>query len=156
MGIKVNRLPLNAVEIISENDDSLDLEKCNWDEYKKSFDRGHLVFIPGKQPTVFLCNFSLKGKESASIKNNLIGGADDEGKPKIALGSWSHRVVKLVLKDIKNPDDIPEDQRIVFKKDDLGYAHDDVLTLLEQAGVLTEIFTHYTTASGGIRGNAKN
>lgn len=154
---------LNALHIVSKHDDAHDKgdneenwEREIWSEYEKTLDINKLRFLPDTQPTVFLCNFELKGKDSAAIKNAMIEGGMDGGTPKLALGSWSQQVVKHVLKDIQNPDYVPPEDRIVFKKDGRGLAHDDVLAVLDQYGILTEIFTHYNSMTGGVRSNAKN
>jgi hypothetical protein len=153
----VNKRALNQIEVISKNDDALDLDNSNWEEYEKTADMAHLKFVTDKQPTIFLCNFELKGKESASVKNSMLGGRDDDGNPSVALGSWSFRVVKYALKDIKNPDYLEANERINFKKDKDGLVHDECLAELEKYGVINEIFAMYTTlAMAGVKGNAKN
>lgn len=158
MAIKVQRKkPLNALEIICSFDDAIDQDNSDIEEYKKTADISHLKFHPDKQPTVFLCNFELKGKESANVKNAMISGKDDEGNPQLALGTWSFRVVKYTLKDIKNPTDLAADEKIEFKKDKDGYAHDDLIATLDNLGVVTEIFSFYTQlVTGGAGANAKN
>lgn len=158
MAIKFEKSrPLNAVEVVSELDDSIDMEASDWEGYKATGDMAKLKFVAGKQPTIFLCNFDLKGKEGAQIKNAMIDGQDDEGKPKIALGSWSFKVAKYVLKDIKNPADVPAGSQLVFKKDQHGYAHDDVIAELDKVGIVNELFAMYSTlVLGGARAHAKN
>ena len=151
------KAPINAIEVVSQHDDAVDAEGSNWEEYKSTGDISKLKFIPGKQPTIFLCNFAMKGHEAASLKNSMLGGTDDEGKPQVAFGTWSFRAVKYCLKDIKNPDGMAEDTKLVFKKDEKGYAHDDLLATLESLGIINEIFGMYTSlALGGVKGNAKN
>ena len=151
------KLPINAVEIISQHDDALDLEASDWEGYKETGDVSKLKFIPGKQPTIFLCNFLMKGKEAVALKNSMLSGVDEEGRPRLSYGSWSFKVVKYALKDIKNPDGIPDDAKLVFKKDEQGYAHDDLLVTLETIGVVNEIFGMYNAlVTGSARANAKN
>jgi len=135
---------INAVEIIVEADDALDLENSDYEEYRKTGDITHLKFIPDAQPTVFLCNFTLKGREAEYIKNSMIGGKDEDGTPKVALGSWQHRVVKYCLKDIRQPETLTVEDRIKFKKDKDGYVHEDTIADLEQLGITSEIFAVYS------------
>lgn len=145
MAIKlVKKKNLDAIRFISENDDAIDLQKSNYDEYKKTLDESHLVFVENKQPTIFVCNFELKGGEAAFVKNSMISGTDESGKPVVTLGSWSFKVCKTVLKDIINPEYLTADERIMFKKDKSGYASDDLLSILDQAGIVSEIFSLYT------------
>lgn len=135
---------LACIEVISRADDAVDHEKSNWDAYAASGDRKHLVFLPDQEPTVFICNFELSGKEGAAIKNAMVGGSDDDGKPAVALGSWSYRVVKMTLKAIQNPAGLPPEAGMTFRKDDRGYAHDELMTQLERFGIVGEIFSMYT------------
>jgi hypothetical protein len=145
MAIKlVQKKNLSSIRFISQHDDAIDLDKSNYEEYKKTLDESLLVFVENKQPTIFVCNFELKGHESAYIKNSMISGTDELGKPQIAMGSWSFKVCKTVLKDIVNPDYLAANEKIIFKKDKSGYASDDLLSILDQAGIVSEIFSLYT------------
>lgn len=135
---------LNSLAIISKHDESVDLDKSNWDEYQKKLDPAHLVFKEGMQPTRFLCNFELKGKEAVTIKNAIFGGSDEDGKPLVTMGTWSYRVVKLTLKDIQNPEDLPLHEQVTMRKDDRGLAHDDLIGELDRYGIVDEIFGHYS------------
>jgi hypothetical protein len=152
MAIKlVQKRNLSAIRFISQNDDSIDLENSNYDEYLKTGIEDNLKFIDGKQPTVFVCNFELKGKESAFVKDSMIKGTDSEGKPSVAIGSWSFKLVKTVLKDIINPDYLTPEEKIVFKSDKGGYATDDLISLLDRYNIVSEIFGMYnamTTIEG--------
>ena len=158
MAIRINESKrLNALEIISQQDDALDIDNCDFEEYAKTGDQKHLQFKPGKQPTIFLCNFELKGREYEWVKNSMLGGKDEDGSPKVALGSWSQRVVKYTLKDIKNPPDIPENERLVYKSDSGKYANDDTIAKLENLGIVNEIFGMYSNlVLSSHRPHAKN
>lgn len=149
--------PINAVEVISEQDDALDLEASDLEAYKKTGDVSKLKFIEDKQPTIFLCNFSLKGNQATTVKNSMMGGTDDDGKPVVAFGTWSFRVAKYCLKDIRNPEGLPEDAKLLFKKDEKGLAHDDLIAMLDRVGIVNEIFAMYSAlALVGAKANAKN
>jgi hypothetical protein len=165
MALKVIRkAEISAVEVISRHDDSLspqcfegEEDKTPWDLYAKTGDVSKLLFVDDKQPTVFLCNFDIKGKDSQAIKNNMIGGKDDDGNPKIALGSWSFRVAKAVLKEIKNPEYVPLGDRLTLKRDKDGLVHDDLIGDLESMGVVDAIFNLYTQlVLNATKANVKN
>lgn len=154
---KIDAKPLNAIEVITRGDDAIDEEKSNYDEYLKTGDPAKLVFVEGKQPTVFLCNFALKGRQAEIIKNSMIGSSDDEGNPKIAMGTWSFRVAKYVLKAITSPESVPADQQFLFKSDKDGFAHDDLIAELDRYGIVADIFSMYSNlVLAAPRGNAKN
>jgi len=159
MAIKLDQFKkFNCVEIISQSDDAVDTEESDFDEYQATGDQKHLVFVDGKQPTKFICNFEMKGKQAARIKNAMVGGHDEETKrPKVTIGDWSFKVVKYVLKDIQNPEGLEEGQAIKFRKDKDGYVHDEVLVILDRIGVVSEIFTMYSNLVGsGARDHTKN
>lgn len=138
-----NTKPLNAVECIVSGDDALDLDKCDFEEYRKTLDEKHLSFLPEKEPTRFIMNFELKGKESELIKNAMMAGKDSDGNMTMALGSWSFKVVKYTLKKIVNPDSAPLEQQLILKMDGKGGVSDDFLALLDRMGILQELFSFY-------------
>lgn len=149
---------LNSVQVISRQDDAIDHEASDWEAYEETLDPEHLKLIPGKEPTIFLCNFELTAKERASINDALITGVDGEGKPKVGLGTWQLTVAKVVLRDILNPASVPEGERIVMKKvGGTNYADDRTLNMLSKLGVVQEIHAHFTRhTEGGTRQAAKN
>lgn len=148
---------LKMVEVISSKDDALDMEKSNYDEYVKTGDVSKLVFVEGKQPTRFICNFELSGREASYVKNEIMGGKDEDGKPKLSYGSWQHRVAKFTLKDIQNPADVPREEQMELKKDDRGYVNDYTMGILERYGIVDDIFVLYThLVLEGAKQNAKN
>lgn len=144
---------LNAVRIISRIDDAVDAEGTDWEAYDKDLDEKHIKLLPGKTPTVFLCNFELKAKEAANIKNNMQTVEVDAGENKIkmTMGSWAYQVVRLTLKDIQNPDSVPAENQLVMKREGAGYPMDETMTMLERLGVVQEIFNHYLTQTQAIK-----
>lgn len=152
------RRALNALTLISLQDDAVDWDKSNKEEYRKTADANHLVFLPNMQPTKFLVNFDLSGKQAQAIKNGMLAGRDDNGDPQVTLGTWAHRVVKHTLKDIQNPEGMPEDEKLVMKKDENGLVHDDLLGQLDRFGVVDEIFGFFTrlVTANTVKDNAKN
>ena len=150
------RARLNAVEMIAKIDDAID-DGADYDAYVKANDRNLLKFKPGLQPTVFLLNLEFSGKEAEAVKNAIVSGKDEDGSPKVALGSWSFKVAKLSLKDIINPPDVPLEAQMKMKKDDRGFAHDDLLGELDRLGIVQDIFSFYTThVMSPARSAAKN
>jgi len=131
---------LSVVRLICSIDDALDLEASNLEAYKESLDEKHLAFLPGKSPTVFVCNFKLDAKSMRLVNNSMLSAKGDDGKPSLAFGSWSQTIAKVALKDIQCPADQPVGDQLAMKKDASGYAHDDLLGTLEQFGVVDEIF----------------
>jgi hypothetical protein len=148
---------LNALELVSVNDDAIDADNSDIAAYKETGDINKLKFLADKQPTIFLMNFELKGREAMLIKNAMLEGKDEGGNPQLAFGSWTFRIIKYTLKDIKNPADLPEDCSVVFKKDERGYVHDSILNKLDSLGILDELFGFYSRlALSAVKSNAKN
>lgn len=147
----------NCVRIISKVDSAVDANESDWDLYNEDplKNEDALKFKPNSQPTIFVCNFEVTGKESAIIKDAMLAGMDSDNNAKVSYGKWAYTVVKTVLKSIENP--AGERDVIEFKKDGRGYVADDTLTKLEKYGILTEIFTHWITLTqSDVRDNAKN
>lgn len=152
------RRSLNSIRIISRYDDAVDNDATDWDKYDADpiANADAIVLKPGRQPTFFLCNFDLTGKESTTVKDAMVKGVDrSDGTVNLSYGKWAYTVVRLTLKDIQNPPDV--DGVIEFKKDGTGYVLDSVLTVLERVGVVGEIFNHYLTLTqNSTKDNAKN
>lgn len=151
-------ISLNAVRIIASADDAIDKEKSDWDAYKDVLDEKHLVFVAGKAPTVFVCNFQLGAKEARMVNNAMLGTKDDTGKPSLAYGSWAQTIAKVCLKDIQNPADVPEIKQLRLRKDASGYVHDELLAKLERAGVVDDVFSAFVNLTKNRTGvdEAKN
>lgn len=153
-----NRRPLNCVTIISRQDSAVDSDATDWNAYDADpiGNASAIKLKPGQEPTKFICNFDLSGKESAQIKDAMVKNMDEESRrPNLAYGKWSYTAVRLTLKDIQNPPNT--DGVVEFKKDGTGYVMDSVMSVLERAGVVQEIFNHYLTLTQGeAKDNAKN
>lgn len=134
----------SLVSLIPSNDDAL-AEASDYGEYIRTKDEAKLVFVDGKVPTRLVLNFNFSGAEAASVKNALVGGRDDDGDPKVTLGSWQFRIAKMALKEITNPPDLPENEQLKMRRDSNGKAHDDLLAKLDRAGAVANIFAYYTT-----------
>ncbi len=156
MAIKFEqKKPLNAIEVISTDDDAIDKEASDIDGYLETGEVSKLKFIPNKQPTIFLCNFNLKGFEAEEIQNAVLSKMDRSGKPGYSIGSYAFKIAKICLKEIKNPADLPSEYHFAFKKDKDGYVHDDLLAILNQYGIIGAIFNMYNALTGK-KAEAKN
>lgn len=147
---------LQSIEIISQYDTAVDHDASDIDAYLVDpiKNRDKLVLVD--EPTIFICNFSLTGKQKAQIKDVMIKGIDPEDKSaKLAFGKWSYVVCQMTLKGIKNPPNVAE--CIEFKKDGSGLVSDATMDELVDCGVAQEIFNHYInlTSDEG-RVNSKN
>lgn len=146
MALSIEESTLNAVRIIASADDAVDRSASDWEAYKETRDESKLVLLPGKAPTIFICNFEAGIKEAKLIDNAMMATKGDDDKPSLAYGSWAQMVAKVTLKEIQNPEYMPEAKRLVMRKDGAGYVHDDLLGKLQRAGVVNDIFNAYMTS----------
>jgi len=155
MAIKIpkSNINLKAVELISLSDDAVDVEKSDYEEYIETLSEKHLCLT--KQPSRFILNLEVKGKEAQSLKNSMLKTRDDEGKPTMSYGSYSFELAKMVLKDITHPEG--ETDCIQFQKGRDGNPSDDLLALLDRIGVVGEIMSVYSRhVLNPTRAEAKN
>ena len=139
-------------KIVSPDDPALDKDHpdYDWDGYKKDCDLSKLILKKDSQPTVFICDFNLPAKIASKIKNAMVGGSDDDGKPKISLGDWQHTCVQYALKEIQQ-------SALELKRDGNKRLLPDVMDQLERWGMIEEIFNHYLEKKiGSGRGDVKN
>ena len=159
MAFKVHNLPkIDNVTVVSKHDDAVNHDETDWHDYVKDYDYKKLHFLPGKEPTKFICNFSHNADEAATLKNSMMGGYDDvTKKPKVTIGSYQQMVVRFSLKSIVNPSSLPKNEHLDLKKDG-KYVHIDSLTKFERWGLVDEIFQAYSTMTKAnpTEGNEKN
>jgi hypothetical protein len=157
MGISIAKIrKFNCVRLISKIDDAVDHEASDWDLYNKDpiENESALKFLTDKKPTIFICNFELSAKDNARIQDAMFAGMDEDKQPKPAFGAWSLAVAKYTLKGIENPSGTIAP--IDFKVDSKGYASDETLNILQQAGIISEIFNAYLALTQtGVEKNAK-
>lgn len=142
----LDQAPGSPIRVIAKVDDAIDPDKSDWDAYKETRDESKLHFLTGKMPTVFLCSFNFDAKAARLVHNAMLSGKDESGTPQMAYGSWSQTIAKVSLKDIVNPEYVPEGQKVLLKKDGNGYVHDELLAKLDRWGVVDDIFTAYLQA----------
>ena len=149
---------LDNVILVSEYDDALDLDAFDWDDYTDDYDFSKLSFLPEKCPTKFVCNFRFNADELAEIKNSTISSVKNNN-PQISLGSWQQNITRYGLKDVVyDPEDkTAQGERLTIKKSG-KYISDYSLATLEDAGIVSEIFTAYNvlTSKDKTIGKEKN
>lgn len=127
----------DTFKLIVSKDDSIDHEKSDYELYAKTLDESHLVFIKDTEPTRFVIKSRLSYQNSELIKSKQIKmkiGGESEFNIGYVLDE-----VRYSLIDIENPSYLKEDQKIKFEKDKDGYASKDLITKLEQIGIIYEI-----------------
>lgn len=140
-----NRKDMSRIEFIAEADEAIDHKdsECSYEEYLKTGDESKLRFKPDLQPTRFILNFELKGKDAERVKNAAMSGKDLDGKTALSIGTLMFTLAKLSIKSIQYAPDEPLETQIILKKDDRGNVHDDTLALLDRYGILDGIWSLY-------------
>jgi hypothetical protein len=139
MAIKIGTSKEN-IKVICKSDDSLaeDLTNEEWAAYQESLDETKLKFVEGKKPTRFVLTKNLSfGAQQAIVNQQMSLNA--EGKPEIKLG-FILEEIRSVLVGIENPDNIPEDEKIIFKKESDGFASKELIASLYAAGIVMELY----------------
>jgi len=146
---KISKRPLNAVELMSVSDDAIDVDASDFTLYNEDpiKNRDALKFKDNKQPTVFLCNFELTGREQAILQNAQMAGQDENKDQKSLLGSYVYNLTRMTLKNIIN--DPNESDVIKMKFDSKRYVDDSVMTVLCDNNIHLEIAGHYMTLKHG-------
>lgn len=134
---------LATVELISQFDEAVDEEKSDIKSYINDpiKNRDKLVLKEGIEPTIFLCNFQLNGKERSMIDNTMVTGVDEDNSAKMSWGKWKYTVARIVLKAIHNP--VGAKDGIEFKKDGTGYASEATMDELYDLGIVDELWSAY-------------
>lgn len=150
---------LNAIRYVCKADDAIDHSTSDRELYDEDpvKNASALKFLPGKDPTVFVLNFEITGREDALIKDARLAGVDADKNAILSMGKWALTVARICLKDIQNPPGVTP--LVEFKKDGRGYVSDAVLDKLAPVGVIEEIWTLFMTLRGNreeSKADAKN
>ena len=136
------------VKIISSKDSAVTCDDTGYEAYSKSLDES-LLMLNG-EPTRFVMKKGLSYKEQQIIKDAQI--KMDGKKMQVSL-SYMMEEVRIALVDIENPASLAEDQKILFRRSSDGKASEELVSMLESAGVVTELFTA-RQGSIGVLGDA--
>ena len=151
---------LGIVDFIHPDDDAIDLAVdpetgkpvSDVEAYKEDWDKSHLVIKEGVSPTIFKINFNIDYNKTVAIKNASIGGGlGKNSEMGFRLGTHASQVVRSVLVDIVNPDDLPLNEKLIFRKDKkTGLVHDSTMEELEQCGIVDDIYGFYLAAKDNL------
>lgn len=146
---------LGIVDYIHPSDEAIDLAidpetgkpVSDVDKYKETYDKGHLVIKEDQVPTIFKINMSPDYKTQVRIKNASIGGG--MGEMGFQVGSHASAVVRAVLVEVLNPDNLPLNEKIILKKDrKTGLLTDETMEELEEIGLVDDLYGFYISNKG--------
>jgi len=152
MGVKLSQISDGSIEVISRIDDSLDFNEESYGEYLRTLDESKLTFIEGKTPTRFIMRRVLPYKLAQKVQNKQM--RLEKGEAQFSL-SFMAEEVRCSLTGVKNPDSIPEEEKIKFEKsrDDDG-ASDDFIAKLIACGIASDLYVARQSFMSGNKGSA--
>lgn len=129
----------DVVKVISRHDDAIadDLTNEEFDLYQESLDESHLRLK--STPTRFVIRKTLPFGAQQEVTNQQVKIGND-GKPQVNFG-FILEEVRCSLIGIENPEEIPEDQKIIFKKDADGFASKELIAKLNAIGIVSELYS---------------
>lgn len=95
------------------------------------------------KPTVFKLNFALSFKKQRAIKNATLGGNAKEDDFGFKLGNHQFQVVRSILTNIVQPDDLAPEDRFKFERGPDQLVSEDTMTDLENHGIVDDIYSFW-------------
>lgn len=139
MAIMLSKISEGNIEVISKIDTALkDITEDTYSEYLKTLDESLLSFKDDEQPTRFVMRKVLPYGVGQKIKNQQM--RMEKGEMQIQMGFMTEEV-RAALIDIKNPPGLPEDQQLKFKRGSDGSASEELVALLDAAGIVNDLFS---------------
>lgn len=130
------------IEVIIRADSALDVTDEEYDEYiKNGLEEAKLRFKPGISPTRWVMRKSIPYRLQQRIDNQKV--RFEKGEAHVQMG-FAAEEVRASLSEIKYEDDVPQDKRIVLKKDGDGMVEESLMGKLNQAGVTMNLFNART------------
>jgi hypothetical protein len=145
-----------TIKVICRKDSAITADELAYDEYLKDLDESKLKL--SGEPTRFELLKSLPYDAQQHIKSMQVSvEAPEKGKkvrPKFNMG-YTMEEIRCALVDIKNPDIVPADQRIEFKRHSDGYAAKELIALLEDHGIVSDLMVARTNVLNPEKGDQK-
>ena len=139
-----------VIKIISSKDSSVNCEEEAYELYQKCLDE-ELLELDG-EPTRFVLKKGLNYKEQQAVKDAQV---KMDGKKFSVSLSYMMEEVRIALTGVENPSDLPLDKQIIYKRASDGKASEDLIAMLESAGVVTELYTARQHALGVLTDETK-
>lgn len=136
--------------ILWSGDESQDDE--NWSNYLKTADESFLKFKDGEQPTRFVLRKVLSYDQAQRVQNAQAVFRDGQMQIQMA---YIMEEVRQSLTDIENPEYVPLNDRIHFKRDSDGACSKEIVEGLHALGVVMDLFTIRTNATSKLSEDLK-
>lgn len=109
-----------------------------YEQYLDTLDESLLEIVPGKQPTYFVMRKVLPQRFADKVDDKKMK-TDDKGKSTPSTAFVTEEV-RLALVDIINPDNVPEEEKIIYKRDSDGGTSKDLIAQLHAVNVLYDLY----------------
>lgn len=127
------------IEVIVSGDKALDVTSAEYSDYIQSgLDEGKLKFKDGQQPTRFVMRKTIPLKHATRIENSKIK-YDGQGDVSFQLG-FIIEEVRASLKDVKNPETVPQDKRLVLKFAGDGLVDERQMAAFIAADIVSDLY----------------
>jgi hypothetical protein len=137
MGIKLSQIADGKIEVISRLDDSLVFDQVAYEKYLQTLDESLLTFVADPKPTRFILRKVLPYKMAQKVQNKQV--KFEKGEAQFQM-SFMAEEVRCSLIDIKNHENMPQDQKICFERGDDGGASDDLIAKLMAVGIAQDLY----------------
>ena len=137
------------VEVIVSKDTAIDCSDEDYDKYLETLDESLLKLTC--DPTRFVLRKNLPYEASQKVMNAQ--ATYDKGKVQMQM-SYVMEEVRAALIDIKYPDEVPKEDRLEFKRESDGLASKHLISILQGAGVLMDLFRARSAQSSGPKDDA--
>jgi len=138
MAIMLSKIGDGTLEVVSKVDSALEYNEESYAEYIKTLDESLLKFKENEQPTRFVLRKVLPYGVGQKIKNQQV--RYEKGEMQIQM-AFINEEIRAALIDIKNPDYVPDDQKLKYKRASDGLAAEDLIALLDSVGIVSDLFS---------------
>ena len=139
-----------VIKVISSKDSAVNCDDEAYELYQKDLDE-ELLELEG-EPTRFVLKKGLNYKEQQAVKDAQV---KMDGKKFSVSLSYMMEEVRIALTGVDNPADLPLDKQIIYKRASDGKASEDLIAMLESAGVVTELYTARQNSLGVLTDETK-
>lgn len=128
----------DLIKVVSRIDSALVSDEQAYKLYQETLDESHLQYKPGEEPTRFVLKKVLNYDQAQKVKNEQTKVVN--GQINVQM-SFMAEDVRLSLIDIENPAYVNDLDKIYFKKDADGGASKELMSLLEAADVVNDLYS---------------
>lgn len=138
----------DTFKVVLRIDSAVQADAEGYERYLETLDEGHLQLA--EEPTRFVLRKVLPNRLYKKVQNDQFQMVD--GKMQVQLAFTSEEV-RCSLVGIENPAHLAAEERVDFKPDSDGGASEELIAMLQAAGVVMDLYRAKQTAVGA-KGNA--